>query len=171
MRATCDTNILARAAVRPAGPARAVLTELVSEQHVLVLSEHIVSELARVLRYERVRIQAELTDAEIDSFVNDVRELAELVAVPDPVPRATSDPDDDIVVATAVDGGAEVICTRDRHIRHRRLIAPLSGFVCSPMSSCCKNSDACSRMNDARSDRQIPVGRLRLSTHWIMHFC
>ncbi len=89
MRATCDTNVLARAAVRPTGPARAVLTELVSEQHVLVLSEHIVSELARVLRYERVRSQAELTDAEIDSFVNDVRELAEVVAVPDPVPLAS----------------------------------------------------------------------------------
>lgn len=174
MRATCDTNILARAAVRPAGPARAVLTELVSEQHVLVLSEHIVSELARVLRYERVRIQAELTDAEIDSFVNTMyanwpnlwpcpiqcqgrqaTPMTTLLSRPPwtAAPRSSAR-------ATGISG-----------IRCRRLIAPLSGFVCSPMSSCCKNSDACSRMNDARSDRQIPVGRLRLSTHWIMHFC
>lgn len=27
----------------------------------------------------------------------------------------TTDPDDDIVIATAISGNAEVICTRDRH--------------------------------------------------------
>lgn len=118
MRATCDTNILARAAVRPAGPARAVVVELLSDQHVLLLSEHIVTELARVLRYERVRAQAQLTDEEIDSFVNDLRELAELVTVPESVPAVASDPDDNMIVATAVSGLADVICTRDRHIRH-----------------------------------------------------
>lgn len=76
MRATCDTNVMARAAVRPTGPARAVLMELLSEQHALVLSEHMLTELARVLRYERVRIQSQLTDVDIDSFVNDVRDPA-----------------------------------------------------------------------------------------------
>lgn len=126
MRATCDTNVMARAAVRPAGPARAVFMELLSEQHVLVLSEHIVTELARVLRYERVRIQSQLTDADIDTFVNDVRELAVLVIVPNAVPTVTSDPDDDIIVATAVVGDSEVICTRDRHIRH-----PLAQAYCA----------------------------------------
>jgi len=77
-----------------------------------------VTELVRVLQYERVRAQARLTDAEIDSFVNDLRELAVLVTLPDSVPAVASDPDDNMVVATAVTGGADVICTRDRHIRH-----------------------------------------------------
>lgn len=118
MRATCDTNILARAAVRPTGPARAVFVELLSDPHALVLSEPIVAELARVLRYDRVRNQSKMTEAEIDSFVNDLRELSELVTIPDSAPSISNDPDDDLVVATAVTGRADVICSLDRHIRH-----------------------------------------------------
>ena len=57
MRVTCDTNVLVRAAVRPDGPARAVLLELLSAAHRLVLSGPLVDELSRVLRYERVRRQ------------------------------------------------------------------------------------------------------------------
>ena len=118
MRATCDTNILVRAAVRPAGPARAVFIELLSDDHLLLLSEHIIVEVARVLRYERVRKQADLTDEQIDAFVAELRELAEVVTVPDEPTAVVSDPDDNMVVATAVAGQAEVICSRDRHIRH-----------------------------------------------------
>lgn len=69
MRATCDTNILVRAAVRPTGPARAVFVELLSDEHMLLVSAHIITEVARVLRYERVRMQAELTAEQIDAFV------------------------------------------------------------------------------------------------------
>lgn len=118
MRATCDTNILVRAAVRPTGPARAVFIELLSDEHVLILSERIIAEVARVLRYERVRKQAELTDEEIDAFVADLRELGETVNVPNEPPAVVSDPDDNMVVATAVAGRAEVICSLDRHILH-----------------------------------------------------
>jgi len=87
--------------------------------HVLVLSEEILAELSRVLRYHRVRSQSQLTDAEIDSFVHELRELSRLVELPKPIPAVTSDPDDDIIVATAVAGNSRVICTRDRHIRHK----------------------------------------------------
>lgn len=118
MRATCDTNILVRAAVRPDGPARAVFLELLFDDHVLLTSEHILMEVMRVLQYERVRTQTDLTDDQIASFVSDLRELAELVVVPDAAPAVVSDPDDNMVVATAVAGHADVICTRDRHIRH-----------------------------------------------------
>ncbi|HUY92672.1 MAG TPA: putative toxin-antitoxin system toxin component, PIN family [Pirellulales bacterium] len=128
MRATCDTNVLARAAVRPTGPARAVFVELLSDPHAHVLSEPIVTELARVLRYDRVRNQSQMTDAEIDSFVNDLRELAELVTIPDSAPPVANDPDDDLVVATAVAGRADVICTRDRHIRHNVVRAYCATF-------------------------------------------
>lgn len=108
MRATCDTNVLVRAAVRPGGPARAVFIELISDPHVLVVSEQIITEVARVLRYERVRIQAKLTEEQIDAFVTELRELAEMVTVPNEPPSIVSDPDDNLVVATAVTGQANV---------------------------------------------------------------
>lgn len=85
-------------------------------------------EVARVLRYERVREQAELTDEQIDAFVMELRELAELVIAPDEPAAVVSDPDDNLVVATAVAGRAEVICTRDRHIRHSLVQAYCATF-------------------------------------------
>ncbi|HEX3659509.1 MAG TPA: PIN domain-containing protein [Pirellulales bacterium] len=105
MRVTCDTNVLVRVAVRPDGPARAVFLELLSDPHRLVMSEPIVAELSRVLRYERVRRQARVTDDEINSFVSDLQELAESVVLAELIP--------------AIAGRADVICTRDRHLRHK----------------------------------------------------
>lgn len=75
----------------------------------------------RLVRYGRDRPiagTARLTRQTGSLFRRHRQELAEFVTVPDPVPAVASDPDDNIVVATAVTGGADVICTRDRHIRH-----------------------------------------------------
>lgn len=154
MRATCDTNVLVRAAVRPAGPARAVFVELLSDEHVLLVSEHIVTEVARVLRYERVRVQAELTDEQIDAFVAELRELAEIVTVPDKPPAVASDPDDNVVVATAVAGHADVICSRDRHIRHPLVRAYCATFGIRVLTDV-------ELLNELRGDQPPP--RLRSS--------
>ncbi len=119
MRVTCDTNVLVRAAVRPAGPARAVLVETTAPPHVLVLSEQIIAELSRVLRYERVQRQLRLTDDAINELVAGLRAVAELAVPPEAMPKVSSDDDDNIVIATAVAGKADAISSRDRHLRHR----------------------------------------------------
>jgi putative PIN family toxin of toxin-antitoxin system len=128
MRVTCDTNVLVRAAVRPAGPARAVFVALMSPSHALVLSTGMLDEVAEVLRYERVRRQAKLTDAEIQEFVDSLRDTADFVDCADPIPAVTTDPDDDLIVATAVHGKVEVICTRDRHLTNRLVRAYCATF-------------------------------------------
>jgi predicted nucleic acid-binding protein len=76
-------------------------------------------ELARVLRYERVRSQSQMTDEEIDSFISELRDAAELVELPAEIAKVATDPDDDVVLAATVAGNCEVLCTRDRHLRHR----------------------------------------------------
>lgn len=119
MRIICDTNVLARAAVRPLGPARAVLIAALTPLHRLILSEPMLVELNRVLRYERVRSQANLTEGEVDSFITNLRDVADLVTLPGEIPQVASDPDDDLVLATAIGGQCDVICTLDRHLRHR----------------------------------------------------
>ena len=119
MRVVCDSNVLARAAVRPLGPARAVFIAAITPPHRLILSEPMLIELARVLRYERVRSQAKLTDEEIDSFIADLRDAAEMVDLPAQIPHIATDADDDLVLATAVAGKCDVLCTHDRHLRHR----------------------------------------------------
>lgn len=128
MRVVCDSNELARAAVRPLGPARAVFLTALAPAHRLILSEPMLSELARVLRYERVRSQAKLTEEVIDSFITELRDAAEAVELPAELPRVAADPDDDLVVATAVAGKCDVLCTRDRHLRHRVVQAYCATF-------------------------------------------
>ena len=128
MRVVCDSNVLARAAVRPQGPARAVFIAALMPPHRLVLSEPMLAELARVLRYERVRSQAQLAEEEIDFFIADLREAAELVELPAEIPHVATDPDDDLVVATTVAGKCDVLCTRDRHLRHRVVQAYCATF-------------------------------------------
>lgn len=128
MRIICDTNVLARAAVRPLGPARAVFTAALTPPHGLLLCEPMLVELSRVLGYERVRTQAKLADDEIASFINDLREAAEVIVLPAEIPKVASDPDDDVVLAAAVAGNCDVLCTRDRHLRHRVVQAYCATF-------------------------------------------
>jgi len=120
MRIVLDTNVLARTTPGPSSPAREVLQRAANAPHVLLIAAPLLEELARVLRYERLRRMHGLTDEQIDAHVHFV-EIAGLL-VPLPVGLAPAavphDPDDDPVVATAIVGQAHVICTWDRHLRH-----------------------------------------------------
>ena len=108
-----------RAAVRPQGPARAVLDALSAAPHVLVVSEPILIEVRRALSYERLQRLARLTAAEIDAYVGAVEGIADVVSLASPVPAVCRDPDDDAILATAVLGRADVLCTLDRALRSR----------------------------------------------------
>lgn len=118
MRVVLDTNVLARALPGRNNAAELVLLAASAPPHVLIVSEFLLDELERVLRYERQRKIHGLDDRRISDFVDRVRSAAVVV----PVPAATadavvlSDPNDDPIVATAVLGQAEVLCTWDRHL-------------------------------------------------------
>ncbi len=105
MRIVPDTNILARAA-RPDSLAAKVLTHVITGPHVLVLSPFLLAEVARVLRYPRLRAAYGLDDQAVDDYVLHLQGAA-FVVTPGPgdlVPVVTKDPDDDHVLATAVVG-------------------------------------------------------------------
>ena len=117
MRIVLDTNILARATPGKSGPAAAG-REAIRPPHLLVLSSHLLTELAEVLRYERMRRLHGLSEREIDHFVDALRANALNVEVELPGDSAIvpNDPDDDPIVATAVVGRAEYLCSLDRHL-------------------------------------------------------
>jgi putative PIN family toxin of toxin-antitoxin system len=119
MRIVIDTNVLARATPGRKGPAESVLMMALSPPHLLLASDFVLDELARVLRYNRMRRLHGLPDDRIDAFVDFVRTGSVVVPVPSSGAGAfvPSDPDDDPIVATAILGQANVLCTRDRHLR------------------------------------------------------
>lgn len=111
-----DTNILVRAALNPTGAASEALRRSALPPHVLVVSPWILQELGRVLRYPRLRNLHDLSDDLIDRVVLDLIRASVVINPPAfGEPLVVRDPDDDPVVATALSGRAEVICTTDRH--------------------------------------------------------
>src|SRR5258708_4035789 len=118
MRIVLDTNVLSRAVRGGIGPAAELLGIVMGPPHLFILSPFILAELARVLRYPRMRLLHKLDDGHLVAYLRSRNTAALLV---NPRPAATTqvvsaDPDDDPVVATAVHGQADVLCTRDHHL-------------------------------------------------------
>ncbi|MGA2032023.1 MAG: putative toxin-antitoxin system toxin component, PIN family [Thermoguttaceae bacterium] len=115
MRAVLDTNILARAAASPFGPA-GELFERISTGHTLLVSSELLDELSGVLGRDWVRRVNRRSETDIAEFVGSIEAGGRLISLPKPVPRVVpGDPDDDLIVAVAVAGRADVICTLDHH--------------------------------------------------------
>lgn len=123
MRVVLDSNILARAAHNPVGPAGEIVERLKDPGHVLILSVFILDELDRVLRYPRLKQLHGLTDQEIDEYVQALADAALVIPITSPVDRIVlSDPDDDAVISTAEAGQAGILCTLDRHLHKRSVL-------------------------------------------------
>ena len=125
MRIVLDTNVLARAASGPPGPADELLLRCVAPPYLLCLSPYLLSELSRVLRYPRVQRIHRMNIDGIDGYVRDLQMASLLVDVEPAAMDAVvaSDPEDDPVVATAVMAKARVLCTLDRHLHQPVVLA------------------------------------------------
>jgi len=124
MRITLDSNILVRAVVSPTGPAQRLLSVIRSRpDHILVLSSHILEEVKRVLVYPRLQSRYHLTAEEIQRYAELLEQAAVLVDPTPPGPVVLTDPDDDPVLYTAVQGKAEVLCTRNHDFFEPSVVA------------------------------------------------
>ena len=72
MRAVLDFNVLARAVYSVGGPAEEVALRLTVPPHVLIVSDFLLMELRRVLRYPRLRRVHGFDDQKIGGSLNEV---------------------------------------------------------------------------------------------------
>jgi putative PIN family toxin of toxin-antitoxin system len=115
MRVLFDTNLLVRAAITPDGLARRLLRRIEREEdHVLIVSSHLLTEVADVLRRPRIRARWPLSDEDIGTYCRHLASVAREVSIQPSAP-AISDPKDQAIVEAAVAGKADVICTSDFH--------------------------------------------------------
>jgi putative PIN family toxin of toxin-antitoxin system len=117
-RVTLDANVLAPGFTSH-GSASARLIDLWrSGAFALVLSEHVLQELARTLTdsYFATRLSHDHTAA-ILTLLRTNATITELTVA---VRGVATHPEDDAVLATALSGQASILCTRDKHLLRLR---------------------------------------------------
>lgn len=113
MRVLLDVNILVRSHEQALGSARALLLTLIEQKHTIVISGDMLVELAQVLGYPRLQELYGLTEEQIYSFIQLLREVCETVIPNRSLRVPIRDVKDIAVVQTAILGEADVICTLD----------------------------------------------------------
>lgn len=115
IRAVLDTNVLVSYLLTHRLPFAVLMDHhLARGDFALVTAAELLAELDRVLGYPR--LERYYTEAEHRRFVALVMALAEVVELPETIPRVSRDPDDDKVIACAVVGEADVIVSGDRDL-------------------------------------------------------
>lgn len=116
MRAVVDTNVWVSALLNPSGSPARVLEALRGRQFTLVVSPPMLDELAEVLARPRIARKYGITTDDVRELLDLLRERAELAVVTGAV-RICRDPDDDMVIETALAGKADVLVTRDDDLK------------------------------------------------------
>ena len=114
MKIVLDTTILVRANEHSSGLARELLMSVIDSEHRLVLSNEMLHELARVLRYPRLQAFYDLSESLVYDYIDFLRSSSEIVALNPLVIAPIRDVHDVIVMQTAIIGEAEILCTKDQ---------------------------------------------------------
>jgi putative PIN family toxin of toxin-antitoxin system len=110
LRVVLDTNVLVSALVGHGRPRRLLIRLL--EEHEIVSSKQMLAELGDVLSRRRIGF----TRSQVNDFLLILVRGSTLATIVDCPEIVAEDPDDDMVVATALEGRAEYIVSGDRHL-------------------------------------------------------
>lgn len=112
MRLVLDTNVVASAMLWGGNPKR--LLQARREKRVeLFTSVAMLAELTDILVRPKFANKVAASLMTVDQLVDGYAELTQVVR-PTPTPRIVSDPDDDVVIGTALAAKADLLVTGDR---------------------------------------------------------
>jgi putative PIN family toxin of toxin-antitoxin system len=115
--AVLDTNVIVSGVIEPRGIPHALLRAAQRRQYVLVTSPPIIAEVVRALARPRIRSKYRLTDEDI-AGVRDLLEHETRVTAGDfPLHGVATHPEDDRILATAVESRAGYLVTGDAQLQ------------------------------------------------------
>jgi len=112
-RVVLDTNVLVSSLITR-GKARELWLKAVDKKLTLVTSAQIVKEFMEAMRREKFKRYVDTED--IERFTRILIQTAKMTRVRSKHKVVREDPDDDIIINTAHDGGAEYIVSGDGHL-------------------------------------------------------
>lgn len=113
--AVVDANIFVSAVLTPGGPPGEVTRAVREGRFELVISEPVVQDVADVLTRPRITRKYRVPAERIDEALLRLRDRGELVPVIGTV-RMCRDPDDDLVLETALTGHVQALVSRDADV-------------------------------------------------------
>jgi putative PIN family toxin of toxin-antitoxin system len=114
LKIVTDATVLIRAHKQSRALARRLLHEILERGHRLVLSNEMIAETVKVLRYPRFQDLYGLTEADLLEYTQYLQSAADIVVLdPQYSAPALRDPRDAHVLQTAERGEADVLCTHD----------------------------------------------------------
>lgn len=115
IRAVFDTNVFVSYLLTHRPPIAILIDDYLKEDDFqLVTAQPLLSELDHVLRYPKLRQY--LKEGERKRFLSLVAALSDVVVLPDDIPKISRDPDDDLLIACAVVGEADVLVSGDQDL-------------------------------------------------------
>lgn len=120
MKVVLDTNIFLSGLMLPDSFPGKIISAWRSSAFELVLSEPMLTEIARMLAYPKIRKRIAWTDEEINNFTSLLRfraEIADIQGIHAVVPR---DKDDAPVLATFIASGADCLVSGDQDLLELR---------------------------------------------------
>lgn len=116
MRVVIDTNVLISRLLSPTGPPARVFALWEQQRFDLLVTEAILAEYGRALRYDKIRRYHGWADTAIEHFIQNLAELAILVTPTVTLAVVRDDPADNRFLECAQDGNAQYIVSGDRHL-------------------------------------------------------
>lgn len=120
LRVVFDTNLYISSLLVGNGLPAQALRAWRAHRFTLIVSPSILAEVIATFDYPRIRHKYDITDGDIDELVTLL--TLEAIIVPgatDVSDAALTDPDDEMILACAVDGAADFIVSGDRHLLDR----------------------------------------------------
>jgi len=119
IRAVLDTNVWVSAVLTPGHPPAKILELALTGNMRLIISPGIIREIGRVLQYPKVKKALKrhrITSQEVDDVIFKLLKAAIITPGEMLAAGVSDDPADDMIIACALEGRADLIISGDRHL-------------------------------------------------------
>jgi len=116
IRAVLDANVLVCAILSPKGIPAKILTAWRAEEFSVVVSEAIVSEIGRVLRYPKIKRHHRWPEKQMLTFLEDLAHLSVFTPGSLSLSVIADDPADNRYLEAGLEGEADYLVSGDEHL-------------------------------------------------------